>query len=123
MIDYLTHYYQTFDKGPFQSLSALPQDAEAIRIMQQLCDDTPYGARFKDPVQYLHTRKATEQWVREAFIAKGGKTTRSISDPHGLGILAMAGRSLPQPRKAWRRSVFPSRCWRKMMSTSPTQTA
>jgi hypothetical protein len=48
MIDYLTHYYN-MDKGPFQSLSALPDD-EAIQIMQQLCDDTPSGIWFKDPI-------------------------------------------------------------------------
>jgi len=71
MIDYLTHYYST-DKGPFQSLSAL-SDEEAIKIMEQLCDDTPFGERFKNPIQYLKDRKDTERWVREAFIAKGGR--------------------------------------------------
>jgi hypothetical protein len=71
MVDYLTHYY-SIDKEPFQSLSAL-SDEEAIRIMKRLCDDTPYGERFKNPVQYLKDRKDTEQWVREGFIAKGGR--------------------------------------------------
>ena len=59
MTGYLTHYYSN-DTGPFQSLSALP-DEEALKIMQSLCDDTPYGARFKDPAQYLKDRKKTER--------------------------------------------------------------
>jgi len=71
MIDYLTHYY-SIDTEPFQSLSAL-SDEEAIKIMEELCDDTPYGERFKNPIQYLKDRKETEQWVREGFIAKGGR--------------------------------------------------
>ncbi|MBI9051006.1 MAG: hypothetical protein JEZ00_16410 [Anaerolineaceae bacterium] len=71
MIDYLTHYY-SMDAAPFQSLSALSDDA-AIKIMQTLCDDTLYGERFKDPIQYLKSRKEAEQWVRAAFIAKGGR--------------------------------------------------
>ena len=71
MIDYLTYYYSK-DKIPFQSLSALPED-EAIDIMQSLYDDTPFGVRFKFPAEYLKSRKETEQWVREAFIAKGGR--------------------------------------------------
>jgi hypothetical protein len=83
MIDYLTHYYN-IDLGPFQCLSALSDD-EAIQIMQQLSDDTPYGLRFKDPVQYLQDRKATEQWVREAFLAKGGRPTDPYPIPMVLG--------------------------------------
>ena len=83
MIDYLTHYY-SIDKGPFQSLSALP-DEEAIKIMEKLCDDTPYGERFKNPIQYLKDRKDTEQWVREAFIAKGGKPKAAFPIPMVLG--------------------------------------
>ncbi len=83
MIDYLTHYYST-DKEPFQSLSALP-DEEAIKIMEKLCDDTPYGERFKNPTQYLKNRKDTEQWVREEFIAKGGKPKDKFPIPMVLG--------------------------------------
>jgi hypothetical protein len=41
--------------------------------MTALCDDTPYGERFKDPLGYLHNRQRTEQWVRAEFIAKGGQ--------------------------------------------------
>jgi hypothetical protein len=83
MIDYLTHYY-SIDKKPFQSLSALP-DEEAIKIMEKLCDDTPYGERFKNPLQYLKDRKDTEQWVREAFIAKGGEPKAAFPIPMVLG--------------------------------------
>ena len=71
MIDFLTYYY-SLDKEPFQSLSQL-SDEEAIKIMELLCDDTPFGERFKNPVQYLQNRKETEQWVRAAFIEKGGR--------------------------------------------------
>jgi hypothetical protein len=72
MVDFLTYYYV---KGapPFRSLSALPDD-EAIALMEALY--VKYAGsivfeRFKDPAQYLHNRKQTEQWVREAFTAKG----------------------------------------------------
>ena len=70
MIDYLTHYYKP-GRRPFQSLSALPED-EAVRIMQDLYEETVFSARFKDPSQYLRDRKQTEQWVRRKFIEKGG---------------------------------------------------
>lgn len=83
MVDYLTHYYMS-DKGPFQSLSSL-SDEEAIKIMGELCDDTPFGERFKNPIQYLTDRKATERWVREEFIAKGGKPKDKFPIPMVLG--------------------------------------
>src|SRR5512135_437335 len=83
MIKYLTHYYSR-DKEPFQSLSALP-DEEAIKIMEKLCDDTPYGERFKNPIQYLKNRKDTEQWVREEFLAKGGRPKDKFPIPMVLG--------------------------------------
>src|SRR5574341_1264007 len=83
MIDYLTHYYR-IDNEPFQSLSAMP-DEEAIKIMEKLSDDTPYGERFKNPVQYLKDRKDSEQWVREGFIAKGGKPKDKYPIPMVLG--------------------------------------
>ena len=72
MVDFLTYYYV---KGapPFWSLSALP-DSEAIELMEALYvkySGSIVFERFKDPAQYLHDRKQTEQWVREAFIAKG----------------------------------------------------
>jgi hypothetical protein len=83
MIDYLTHYY-SIDKVPFQSLSALSDD-EAIKIMEILCDDTPFGERFKDPIQYLNNRRDTEHWVRDAFIAKGGRPKDEYPIPMVLG--------------------------------------
>lgn len=82
-VDYLTHYYLS-EIGPFQSLSALP-DEEAIKIMEELRDDTLFGVRFKDPVQYLRNRRETERWVREGFIAKGGKPQESYPISMVLG--------------------------------------
>jgi hypothetical protein len=71
MVDYLTHYYS---KGtpPFRSLSTL-SDEKAQELMTALYDETLFGARFKDPLQYLHERQHTEQWVRAEFVAKGGQ--------------------------------------------------
>jgi hypothetical protein len=74
MVDFLTYYYL---KGtpPFRSLSALP-DSEAIELMEALYvkfAGSILFERFKDPAQYLYDRKQTEQWVREAFMAKGGQ--------------------------------------------------
>jgi hypothetical protein len=83
VIDYLTYYYKRGTE-PFRSLSALP-DEEAIKIMEELCDDTPFGARFKDPVQYMRNRRQTEQWVREEFIAKGGQPREAYPIPMVLG--------------------------------------
>ncbi|MEE4193945.1 MAG: hypothetical protein V2J07_01980 [Anaerolineae bacterium] len=80
MIDHVTYYYRT-DTPPFQSLSGLPKE-EAIAIMRTLADDSNYGARFKDPEGYMSSRKAAEGWVRQAFIAKGGK-------PHAEYPIAM----------------------------------
>jgi hypothetical protein len=71
MIDYLTYYYK-HGTEPFRSLSAL-QDEEAIIIMKALCNDSLFGARFKDPTQYMRDRRQSEQWVREEFMAKGGR--------------------------------------------------
>jgi hypothetical protein len=83
MADYLTHYYLN-ETGPFQSLSAL-SDEKAIKIMEALCDDTPFGERFKYPVRYLRNRRETERWVREGFIARGGKPQESYPIPMVLG--------------------------------------
>ncbi|HSR30601.1 MAG TPA: hypothetical protein VLY63_08545 [Anaerolineae bacterium] len=95
MIDYLTYYY-TRGTEPFRSLSALP-DEKALRIMEELCDDTPYGARFKDPVQYMRDRKQTERWVREEFIAKGGKPRESYPIPMVLGASKWMAKQAPNP--------------------------
>jgi len=71
LVDYLTHYYI---KGtpPFRSLSTLPDD-EALKLMTALYEETAFGARFKDPLRYLHNRQRTERWVRAEFITKGGQ--------------------------------------------------
>ena len=95
MIDYLTYYY-TRGTEPFRSLSALP-DEKALRIMEELCDDTPYGARFKDPVQYMRDRKQTERWVREEFIAKGGQPRESYPIPMVLGASKWMAKQAPNP--------------------------
>lgn len=83
MADYLTHYYMRGTE-PFRSLSALP-DSEAVRIMKNLYDDTPFGERFKDPAQYMHARRQTEQWVRKEFIVKGGRPQATFPIPMVLG--------------------------------------
>ena len=71
-MDFLTHYYR---KGtePFRSLLALADD-EAARLMQTMyIEGSVIWERFKDPCQYLRDRKRTEEWLREAFLAKGGR--------------------------------------------------
>lgn len=68
MFEQITHYY---DGVPFRSLSALSQ-AEALKVMESRCDDTPFFEWFKKPLQYWEDRLETEQWLREAFIDKGG---------------------------------------------------
>ena len=95
MIDYLTHYYR-LGTQPFRSLSALA-DEDAIKIMQELYDDTPVWIRFKDPVQYLRDRRQTEQWVREEFIAKGGQPRESYPIPMVLGASKWVVKNSPFP--------------------------
>ncbi len=97
MIDYLTYYYR-MDQEPFQSLSALT-DQEAIKIMEELCDDTPYGERFKDPIQYLKNRKDTEQWVRKAFLAKGGRPKDEFPISMVLGSSKWLEKASPDPKQ------------------------
>ena len=69
--DFITHYFRR-GTPPFQSLSSL-SDEEAAGIMASLCDETPFGARFKQPAQYLQKRRLSEKWAREEFILKGGR--------------------------------------------------
>ncbi|MFD2117570.1 hypothetical protein ACFSTH_12885 [Paenibacillus yanchengensis] len=69
MVSHVTHYYKQ-GATPFQTLSALPDD-EALRVMEKLGDDSPLFARFKTPAAYMASRKQTEQWLCESFIAKG----------------------------------------------------
>ena len=95
MVDYLTHYHMS-DQEPFRSLSALA-DGEALKIMEEFCDDTPFGARFKDPLQYLRNRRATEKWVREGFVAKGGKPQESYPIPMVLGSSRWMVDNAPDP--------------------------
>jgi hypothetical protein len=76
MIDYLIHAYRR-GTDPFRSLSAL-SDMEAIQEMKDLfVEGSIFWERFKDPDQYLQTRRQVEQWLRREFIAKGGKPQAS----------------------------------------------
>jgi hypothetical protein len=95
VIDYLTYYYKRGTE-PFRSLSAL-SDEEAIKIMGELCDDTPFGRRFKDPVQYMRNRKQAEQWVREEFITKGGQPRSIYPIPMVLGESKWMVKHSPTP--------------------------
>src|SRR6056297_2887987 len=76
LTDVLTHYYRK-DSQPFLSLSALSEE-EALTIMKTLYQDNAMWGRFKNPQRYIRERRQTEQWVREAFIAKGGKPTKTF---------------------------------------------
>ncbi|MCB0040554.1 MAG: hypothetical protein KDE23_12790, partial [Caldilinea sp.] len=96
-VDYLTHYYMG-DREPFQSLSALP-DAEAIRIMAALSDDTPFGARFKQPHQYLAARRDSEAWVRAGFVAKGGRPQAAYPISCVLGSSRWLEQAAPDPAR------------------------
>jgi hypothetical protein len=71
--DFITHYYK-MGTHPFRSLSTL-NDREAVEIMWSLYDETLFGARFKDPEQYLQKRRRSEKWVRDEFMLKGGRPT------------------------------------------------
>ncbi|RXZ77455.1 hypothetical protein EBB07_31320 [Paenibacillaceae bacterium] len=68
MVEYITHYYNSV---PFRSLSALTK-SEALSIMKELCDDTPFFERFKQPDQYRENRIEAENWLRDKFMEKGG---------------------------------------------------
>ena len=98
MVDYLTYYYKRGTE-PFRSLSAL-SDSEAIPIMEALHVEFE-GAlafeRFKNPVQYLHNRRQTEQWVREAFIAKGGQPQAAYPIAMVLGASKWIEKHAPDP--------------------------
>jgi hypothetical protein len=95
--DYLTHFYL---RGtlPFRSLSPLP-DAEALAIMRSLCDETVFGARFKDPLGYLNQRRQTETQVRAAFIARGGEPRESYPIYMVLGSSPWMAAHSPDPRR------------------------
>jgi len=72
MIDHLTHFYR-IGRKPFQSLSALP-DWEALHTMKDLyVEGSTIWERFKDPHDYLLSRRQTEAWLRNEFILRGGQ--------------------------------------------------
>ena len=122
MIDYLTYYYRGGTE-PFRSLSAL-SDNDAIRIMESLCDETGFGARFKDPEQYLRLRRQTERWVREGFIAKGGRPEESYPIPMVLGNSDWIVRQVSDADAAsGARFAFPFQPSRSVTSVSLTRTA
>jgi hypothetical protein len=92
-VDYLTHYHHR-GTPPFRSLSTLSDD-EALKLMTALCDDTPFGERFKDPLHYLHNRQCTERWVRAEFIAKGGQPQEPYPIYMVLGFSPWIARAVP----------------------------
>ncbi|WP_310483228.1 hypothetical protein [Chamaesiphon sp. VAR_48_metabat_403] len=70
----LTHYHHQNDR-PFQTLSSV-SDEEALSIIASLKERTgSVYRRFDNPVEYLSHRRATESWLRNEFIKKGGKPT------------------------------------------------
>jgi hypothetical protein len=98
MVDYLTYYYKSGTE-PFRSLSAL-SDIEAIRIMEDLYVEYKENIlfeRFKDPIQYLHSRRQTEQWVRAEFIAKGGQPQEAFPISMVLGSSKWIEKHAPDP--------------------------
>lgn len=95
VVTHLTYYYVRGTE-PFRTLSALPDD-EAIRIMEDLYDETAFGARFRDPAQYMHRRRQTEQWVRREFVAKGGRPEAQYPIPMVLGASKWMVKQSPIP--------------------------
>jgi hypothetical protein len=98
VIDYLTYYYNN-GSPPFRCLSDLP-DCEAIRIMEEMYvkyEGKLVFERFKDPTQYLRQRRLTEQWVRENFIAKGGRPQTEHPISMVLGKSAWIEQHAPDP--------------------------
>ena len=93
MVNYLTHYHQR-GTPPFRSLSTLSDD-EALQLMTALCDDTHFGERFKDPLNYLHNRRRTEEWVRAEFVAKGGQPVEPYPIYMVLGFSPWIERAVP----------------------------
>jgi hypothetical protein len=76
MIETLIHFYR-IGTEPFTSLSAL-SDRDAMQIMQDFyVEGAVLWERFKDPAQYLRTRRQIEQWLHQEFIAKGGAPKES----------------------------------------------
>jgi hypothetical protein len=68
----LTHYHHP-NQSAFQSLSSL-SDSEALIVITNLKEFS--GAvyrRFRDPEKYLVNRRATEAWLQQELIKKGGQ--------------------------------------------------
>ena len=73
----LVHLYKNPD-GPFQSISELPH-ADASRLMDEMTDantwHTPRFTREKRK-EYMNARRRSEERLRCAFVAKGGRPSR-----------------------------------------------
>ncbi len=68
----LTHYHHK-DQPPFQNLSVL-SESEALKVMSELGKRTgEVYHRFRNPQKYLRLRQATERWLKQEFIRKGGQ--------------------------------------------------
>ncbi len=68
----LTHYYHAAEK-PFQTLSDL-DEATALSVMSKLRNRSgEVYHRFKNPQWYWKRRQATETWLKQEFIRKGGQ--------------------------------------------------
>lgn len=71
---YITHYYFA-GTDPWKNIMNLPED-EAFRMAGELAaahpDTTSFG-RFADFKNYYPRRKAADEYVREKFIAIGGR--------------------------------------------------
>jgi hypothetical protein len=77
MIDHLIHFYR-IGTEPFQSLSAL-SDRDAVQIMKDYyVEGSVLWGRFKDPGQYMRTRRQIEHWLHQEFIAQGGAPQESF---------------------------------------------
>lgn len=71
---YLYHYFER-ERGPFRSLSDLP-DEEAQKIQDRLKSDNNIFSKRDSDGKYMFYRRMIENRVRSMFIEKGGKPTR-----------------------------------------------
>ncbi len=98
MIKHLTYYYNA-QTVLFRSLSALPE-AEAIQIMRELYVDDAIWGRFKNPVWYIQARKQIEKWLRQEFIAKGGRPQDDYPIYMVVGACEMLEKAAPEGQLA-----------------------
>ncbi len=68
----LTHYHHK-QEPPFRSLSILNTEEALIITTQLQAKDGAVYRRFKEPRKYLEARIATEKWLKDEFIKKGGE--------------------------------------------------